>query len=176
MAPHSSTLAWKTPWMEEPGRLQSMESLRVRHDWSVLAAAAAYICQCYCLNLSHAPRPLSPCPQVCSLHLCLCSSPADRIINAIFPRSHIHALYVCGSHINIQYRFSASDLPHSVWQTLGSSTSLQMTQFHSFLWLIIHCVYVHLLYSFLCQWTNRLLHVLATVNSAAMNIGVYVSF
>ena len=30
---HSSTLAWKIPWMEEPGRLQSMESLRVRHDW-----------------------------------------------------------------------------------------------------------------------------------------------
>ena len=28
MAPHSSTLAWKIPWMEEPGRLQSMESLR----------------------------------------------------------------------------------------------------------------------------------------------------
>ena len=32
MAPHSSTLAWKTPRMEEPGRLQSMGSLRVRHD------------------------------------------------------------------------------------------------------------------------------------------------
>ena len=32
MAPHSSTLAWRTPWMEEPGRLQSMGSLRVRHD------------------------------------------------------------------------------------------------------------------------------------------------
>src|SRR5574337_449816 len=32
MAPHSSTLAWKTPWMEEPGRLQSMGSLRVGHD------------------------------------------------------------------------------------------------------------------------------------------------
>ena len=30
MAPYSSTLAWKIPWMEEPGRLQSM--LRVRHD------------------------------------------------------------------------------------------------------------------------------------------------
>ena len=29
MAPHSSTLAWKIPWMEEPGRLQSMGSLRV---------------------------------------------------------------------------------------------------------------------------------------------------
>ena len=32
VAPHSSTLAWKIPWMEEPGRLQSMGSLRVRHD------------------------------------------------------------------------------------------------------------------------------------------------
>ena len=33
MAPHSSTLAWKIPWMEELGRLQSMGSLRVGHDW-----------------------------------------------------------------------------------------------------------------------------------------------
>ena len=32
IATHSSTLAWKIPWMEEPGRLQSMESLRVGHD------------------------------------------------------------------------------------------------------------------------------------------------
>ena len=33
MAPHSSTLAWKIPWAEEPGGLQSMGSLRVGHDW-----------------------------------------------------------------------------------------------------------------------------------------------
>ena len=32
MAPHSSTLAWKIPWMEEPGRLQSMGSGRIAHD------------------------------------------------------------------------------------------------------------------------------------------------
>ena len=32
MAPHSSTLAWKIPWTEEPGRLQSMRLLRVGHD------------------------------------------------------------------------------------------------------------------------------------------------
>ena len=32
MAPHSSTLAWKIPWMEGPGGLQSMGSLRVKHD------------------------------------------------------------------------------------------------------------------------------------------------
>ena len=35
MAPHSSTLAWKIPWTEEPGRLQSMGSLGVWHDWAI---------------------------------------------------------------------------------------------------------------------------------------------
>ena len=34
MATHSSTLAWKIPWAEEPGRLQSMGLPRVRHDWA----------------------------------------------------------------------------------------------------------------------------------------------
>ena len=32
MAPHSSTLAWKIPWTEEPGRLQSMGSLGIGHN------------------------------------------------------------------------------------------------------------------------------------------------
>ena len=36
MATHSSTLVWKIPWMEEPGRLQSKGSQRVGHDWAAL--------------------------------------------------------------------------------------------------------------------------------------------
>ena len=35
MAPHSGTLAWKILWMEEPGRLRSMGSLGVRHDFTI---------------------------------------------------------------------------------------------------------------------------------------------
>ena len=35
MAPHSRTLAWKIPWMEEPGGLQSTGSQRLRHDWMI---------------------------------------------------------------------------------------------------------------------------------------------
>ena len=35
MAPHSSTLAWKIPWTEEPGRLQSVGSRRVWHNWAI---------------------------------------------------------------------------------------------------------------------------------------------
>ena len=37
VATHSSILAWRMPWTEEPGRLQSMGSQRARHDWSDLA-------------------------------------------------------------------------------------------------------------------------------------------
>ena len=45
-----------------------------------------------------------------------------------FSRFHVYALIY-------DIYFSLSDLLHSVWQSLGPSTSLQMTQFHSFLWL-----------------------------------------
>ena len=40
MATHSSIPAWKIPWTEEPGGLQSMESQRVRHDWATECARA----------------------------------------------------------------------------------------------------------------------------------------
>ena len=44
MATHSSTLAWKIPWTEEPGRLQSMGSLRVRHDnWATSLSLFIYM-------------------------------------------------------------------------------------------------------------------------------------
>ena len=56
MAPHSSTLAWKIPWTEEPGGLQSMGSRRVRHD-SVTSLSLSRIgegngnpLQCSCLE------------------------------------------------------------------------------------------------------------------------------
>ena len=43
MAPHSSTLAWKIPWTEEPCRLQSMGSLRVGHDWTTSLSLFAFM-------------------------------------------------------------------------------------------------------------------------------------
>ena len=58
MAPHSSTLAWKIPWTEEPGRLKSMGSRRVRHDWptsfhfslSCIGEGNSNPLQCSCLE------------------------------------------------------------------------------------------------------------------------------
>ena len=43
MAPHSSTLAWKIPWTEEPGRLQSMGLLRVGHNWATSLALFTFM-------------------------------------------------------------------------------------------------------------------------------------
>ena len=43
MAPHSSTPAWKIPWMEEPGRLQSMGSLRVGHNWATSLSLFTFV-------------------------------------------------------------------------------------------------------------------------------------
>ena len=43
MAPHFSTLAWRIPWMEEPGRLQSMGSLRVGHNWATLLSLFTFM-------------------------------------------------------------------------------------------------------------------------------------
>ena len=58
MAIHSSTLAWKIPRMEEPGRLQSMGLLRVRHDWATSLSLLTFMhcrrngnpLQCSCLK------------------------------------------------------------------------------------------------------------------------------
>ena len=58
MAPHSSTLAWKIPWTEEPSRLQSMGSLRVGHDWATSLSLFTFMhwrrngnpLQCSCLE------------------------------------------------------------------------------------------------------------------------------
>jgi len=43
MAPQSSTLAWKIPWMQGPGRLQSMGSLRVGHDWATSVSVFTFM-------------------------------------------------------------------------------------------------------------------------------------
>ena len=57
MAPYSNTLAWKIPWMEEPGRLQSVGSQRVGHDWAMSLSLFTFIgegngnpLQCSCLE------------------------------------------------------------------------------------------------------------------------------
>ena len=65
MAPHSSTLAWKTPWMEEPGRLQSMgslesdmtEQLHFHFSLSCIGEGNGNPLQCSCLENPRMEEP-----------------------------------------------------------------------------------------------------------------------
>ena len=77
MAPHSSVLAWRIPWTEEPGRLQSTGSQRVRHDWATghpgawIFSMLPFITErCLCQGF-----PLLSLFFSCELQMCLSSGP-----------------------------------------------------------------------------------------------------
>ena len=62
MATHSSTLAWKIPWREKPGRLQSMGSQRVGHDWVTSLSLCPLSQWCHPI-IASSIFPFSPCPE-----------------------------------------------------------------------------------------------------------------
>ena len=64
MATHSSILAWEIPWTEEPDGLQSMESQRVRHDWSNWAACVC-VCVCVCFTSVIKGSPIFQPAKIC---------------------------------------------------------------------------------------------------------------
>ena len=89
MAPHSSTLAWRIPWTEEPGGLPSMWLHRVGHDWSDLAAVAVTPWTAACqaslsiTNFQSPPKPMSIEWVMPSNHLILCHP--LLLLPSIFP-------------------------------------------------------------------------------------------
>ena len=80
MATHLSTLAWKIPWTEEPGRLQSMGSQRVRHDWATSLFFSLFrwlsCSQKRPSEVSVAPSALPlPWPKLCKVHVISAAEP-----------------------------------------------------------------------------------------------------
>ena len=89
-----------------------------------------YICQSQFPSSSHHPPPTFP-PLV-SIHLFSTS------VSLFLPCKPVHLYHFSRFYMYVliyNIWFSLSDLLHSIWQSLGPSTSLQMTQFCSFLWL-----------------------------------------
>ena len=62
MAPHSSTLAWKIPWTEEHGRVQSMGSQRVGHDWATSLSLISWKVRAWILELPFIHPLVGHCP------------------------------------------------------------------------------------------------------------------
>ena len=78
MATHSSTLAWEIPWMEEPGKLRSMGSQRVGHDWTISLS--------FFLSLFKFPWCGFCLPRGYHLSLCL-SLPPSGFVLSLWPDS-----------------------------------------------------------------------------------------
>ena len=103
IATHSSALAWRIPWTEEPGGLQSMGSQRVRHDWAQTQPhmhTYPYICSPICVSIS-----------------------ALQIRSSV-PFLQIYTYVLIYIYIYFFFFFSSDSL-HSVWHSLAPSTSLQ---------------------------------------------------
>ena len=152
MAIHSSTIAWKIPWTEEPGRLQSMGSQRVRHDWETSPCITVQLISLhlFCsLGNSLLWQPL-----VCSLYLWV-----------LF----VHLLCFLDPHImwgHLIFVFPCLDLLHLLWCSHDPSMLSQMAKFICFSlfhyvhynWIIFHCTYIlQFLCAFTHPWTQRVL-------------------
>ena len=144
----------------------------------MVVSVCVCVCVCVCVYI-YIYIPVSQfillslpcCIHMSILYICISyTCPGNRYICTIFSKFHEYGLiYVICS--------SLSDLPHSVWQTLGPSTPQQMTQFHSFLSLSnIPYYFLPYLFIHLSVCGNLGCHVLAIVNGAAMNTGVHVFF
>ena len=82
MATHSSTLTWKIPWMEEPGRLQSMWSLGVGHDWATSLSLSFSVYSCHLFLISSASVSISV---LYWAHFCMkCSLGISNFLEELF--------------------------------------------------------------------------------------------
>ena len=134
MSPYLFPLASPSlpPSLSHPSRCsQSTELISLcyatsSHYLSILRFVV-YVCPCHSLTLSHSPSLYPQVHSLVGLHLYFHLTP--RFLMTFF--FFLDSIYMLAYGIC----FSLSDLLHSVGQSLGPSTSLQITQFHSFLWL-----------------------------------------
>ena len=110
MAPHSSTLAWKIPWMEEPGRLQSTGLLRVGHDWSDLALSMVITTNLEAYKVTHVT--VGQASAYLEVLGRICSQVPSGCLHEPCADAGVEARFVAGSHVLLPCSFSPSSQQH----------------------------------------------------------------
>jgi len=129
MATHSSIPAWRIPWTEEPGRLQSIGSQRVRHDWNNLAKQIKYSCFDHkALSLSLFDDGISGSPESALIH---CFGTGIKCHHVCFypfllqiATNHAYWSWVLGRPVTtITYKNTVVCADDVVWKLPGSIQS-----------------------------------------------------
>ena len=154
MAPHSSTLAWRIPWMEEPGGLQSIGSLR-GHDWSDLAAAAAW-------SYFQFSSVAQSCPTLCN--------PMNRSTPGLpvhhqlpeFSQTQVHQVSAAIQHLILCCPLLLlPSIPPSIWVFSNESTlCMRWPKYWSFSFSIILSKEIPGLIAFRMDWLDLLAEML----------------
>ena len=120
MAPHSSTLAWKIPWTEELGGLQSMGSLRVRHDWvislslSCIGEGNGNPLQCSCLE-----NPRDSRAWWAAIFGVAQSRTRLKRLSSSSSSSSSDSLEIRGAGVVVGWSYSRKDFKHAKWPVKG---------------------------------------------------------
>ena len=135
IAIYSSTLAWKILWMEEPGRLQSIGSQRVRHDWAT-SLTLTFSTQIFIVvwSLSHIRFFAASWSATCQAFLsCIISQSLLKLmsIESVMPPNHLilcHPFLPLPSVFPVSGSFPMSQLFATGGQSIGASASASVLQ------------------------------------------------
>ena len=125
-ATHSSTLAWKIPWTEKPGRLQSMGSQRVGHDWAIACLLVLGLRGCVGFSLVAASEDYSW-VVVCRLLISVSYLVLEQGLSGAWASVAVAPRLKSTGSVLLAHRFSCS-LACEIFQDQGSNLCLQHLQ------------------------------------------------
>ena len=170
MAPHSSTLAWKIPWTEEPGGLQSRMSLRVRQDWATSLSLFTFIHWRRKWQLTPVFLPGESQGQRSLVGCGICGVAQSRTRLKWLSSSSSSSIWY------LSFSFWLTSLSMIISSCIQVAANGIIT-FFFYGWVVFRCIWIpYLLYPFVCQWTFMLFPCFGYCGYCCYEHGVQVYF
>ena len=130
IAIHSRTIAWKIPWTEEPGRLQSMGSQRVGHNWATSLSLSALYNRSYFVLKSSLKQMKQDAAEPNSWRDCPDSPPSGRsslreASSGIYSDTHCFSLWL-GWQLELEWKVTTYFLPNAYGESIRGVKGAKM--------------------------------------------------